>query len=169
MRCCDGVSLWHDCDRDFASEAVIWGFQQGMGEANVSKRVDRANMWPQLSARDQCAQLIKLVAILSGENEVIAGVLAPGLDQVLWLSKIHDRDHAAKLCERVGAARQCVATDGVEHHIYSVATGFSQDGVDVIFLLVIDHHVGAHAPCELKVCFAHRGKNPGAYGFCQLN
>src|SRR5690606_32290428 len=125
------MSLWHNCDRDFSPEAVVWGLQQGMGKSNVSKRVDRANMWSQLTARYQCAQFIKLAAILSGENEVIAGVLAPGLNHVLWLCNIHNRDHAAKLCERVGAARQGIATDGIEHHIDSVAIGFSQDGVAV--------------------------------------
>ncbi|SQH33849.1 Uncharacterised protein [Pseudomonas mucidolens] len=54
-----------------------------MGERNVGKRIDGANVWPQLTAGYQCAQLIQLAAVLSGDNEVITGVLAPGLDEVL--------------------------------------------------------------------------------------
>jgi len=32
----DGMSLWLDCDRDFAPETVAWGLQQGMGESNLT-------------------------------------------------------------------------------------------------------------------------------------
>ncbi|MRT33384.1 zinc-binding dehydrogenase, partial [Xylella fastidiosa subsp. multiplex] len=52
---------------------------------------------PQLTARDQCAQFIQFAAVLPGKNEVVAGVLAPGLDQVLRLGDIDDRDDAAQL------------------------------------------------------------------------
>lgn len=93
-----------------------------MGERKVGKRIDSANVGPQLTALYQCAQLIKLAAVLSGENEVITRVLAPGLNDVLWLCNVHDRDHAAQLCEHVGATRQCVAADGVEHDIDAAAT-----------------------------------------------
>src|SRR5690554_5212197 len=140
-----------------------------MGDWNVGKGVDCAYMWPQLSARYQCAQLIQFAAVLPSENEVITGVLTPGLHEVLWLGNVHNRDHAAKLCERVGAARQCVAADGVEHYIDAMATGFPQDGIDVILFLVVDDHIGTQTPCELNVCCAHGREHPGAYGFCQLD
>jgi hypothetical protein len=45
-------------------------------------------MWPQLAALDQRAQLIELATVLPRENEVITGVLAPGLNQVLWLCNV---------------------------------------------------------------------------------
>jgi hypothetical protein len=41
-----------------------------MGERNVGKRIDGANVWPQLTALYQCAQLLKLATVLSCENEV---------------------------------------------------------------------------------------------------
>jgi hypothetical protein len=69
-----------------------------MGERNVGKRIDSANVRPQLTAFYQCAQLIKLAAVLSCENEVITRVLAPGLNDVLWLGNVHNRDNAAQLC-----------------------------------------------------------------------
>lgn len=140
-----------------------------MGERKVGKRIDSANVWPQLTALHQCAQLIKLAAVLSGENEVITRVLAPGLNDVLWLCNVHDRDHAAKLCEHIGATRQCVAADGVEHDIDSAASRFPEDGVDVILLFVVDDHIGTQASCELRVCLAHGREYLGADGFCQLD
>ncbi len=89
-------------------------------------------MRPQLTAIYQCAQLIKLAAVLPGEYEVITRVLAPGLNWVLRLGNVHDRDDAAELRERVRAARQGVAADGVEHDIDSAAARFPHDGVDAV-------------------------------------
>ena len=78
------MSLWLDRNRDFAPEPVVWALQQGMGESNISQRVHRANMGPQLTALYQSAQFIQLAAVLSGENEVVTRILAPGLNKVLW-------------------------------------------------------------------------------------
>src|SRR5690606_6884610 len=108
-------------------------------------------------------------AVLAGEYEVVTGVLAPGLNQVLRLGDVHDRNYTAKLGERIGAAREGVAADGVEDHIDAVAIGIPQDGLNVILLLVVDDHVGAQTPGELEVRFAHGGKDPGADGFCHLD
>src|SRR5690606_29401716 len=125
------------CNCDLSSNTMIGTLEPAMGERNIGKRIDGANVWPQLTALDQCAQLIELAAVLSCENEVVTRVLAPGLNDVLWLCSVHDRDNAAKLRERVGAARQCVAADGVQHDIDSAATRFPIDRVDIILLFVV--------------------------------
>ncbi|MNI45414.1 hypothetical protein D3C73_998380 [compost metagenome] len=140
-----------------------------MGLRNVGQRIDGAHMGPQLAALDQRAQLIQLAAMLPGEDEVIAGVLAPGLQQVLGLRDVHDRDHAAQLCKHVGAARQGVATDGVEHHVDPTAAGFPQDGGGIIFLFVVDDDIGAHASCELEIVFARGREHLRTDRFCKLD
>src|SRR5690606_30910436 len=48
-----------------------------MGGVSVSKRIDRANMWSQLTTCYQCGQLITFAAVLFGEDEVITGVFTP--------------------------------------------------------------------------------------------
>ncbi|MNV29620.1 hypothetical protein D3C71_1208520 [compost metagenome] len=82
---------------------------------------------------------------------------------------VHDRDHAAQLSKHVGAARQGVATDGVEHHVDATAAGFAHDGVGIIFLFVVDDDIGAHASSELEIGFARGRKHPCTDGFCKLD
>ena len=73
-----------------------------MGRRNVRQRVHRAYMRPQLAAIDQRAQFVELAAVLTGEDEVVAGVLAPGLDQVLRLGDVYDADDPAQLRQPSG-------------------------------------------------------------------
>src|SRR5690554_2179591 len=91
-----------DGDGDLSLKAIVGALQPGMGERNVGERIDGADMWLQLASRYQCAQLIELAAVLSCENEVITRISAPGLNEALWLCSVHDGDHAAQLCKRVG-------------------------------------------------------------------
>ena len=63
-----------DCNRDFFLNTVVGTLQSGMGERSIGKRIDGANVWPQLTALDQCTQLIELAAVLPCENEVITRV-----------------------------------------------------------------------------------------------
>lgn len=133
-----------------------------MGRRNVRQRVHRAYMRPQLAAIDQRAQFVELAAVLTGEDEVVAGVLAPGLDQVLRLGDVYDADDPAQLRQHVGAAGQGVAADGVEHDIDAAAVGQAHDGVDVVFLFVVDDLVGSLAASEFEVGFADGGVDLGA-------
>ncbi|MNP02105.1 hypothetical protein D3C76_939460 [compost metagenome] len=73
------------------NKSAPFSVQPGMGERKVGKRIDSANVWSKPTALYQCAQLIKLAAVLPGEDEVITRVLAPGLNDVLWLRNVHDR------------------------------------------------------------------------------
>lgn len=73
------------------------------------------------------------------------------------------------LREYLGAVRQGVAADAVEHHVDAVASGFPQDGLDVVLLLVVDEHIGAHLAGELEVDLAHCGEDPGSHGLRQLD
>lgn len=141
----------------------------GRGRGDVGKRIDGADMRAQPAALDQGAQLVELAAVLPGEDEVIARVPAPGLEEVLRLGEVDDADHAAELREYLGAARQGVAADAVEHHVDAVASGFPQDGLDVVLLLVVDEHIGAHLAGELEVDLAHCGEDPGSHGLRQLD
>lgn len=140
-----------------------------MGERDVGQRIDGADVWSQLSALYQCALLIELATVLPSEHKVMTRVLAPSLNQVLWLCNVHDADHAAKLREHVRAARKGVAADGVEHDIDSAPSGFTHDGVDIIFFFVVDGHIGPQAAGELKICLAHGGEYLRADCFRQLD
>lgn len=100
---------------------------------------------------------------------MITRIFAPGLDQVLRLGDVHDRDHTAHLRERIRAARQCVAAEGIEYHIDSTASRFPHDGVDIVFLFVVDDHIGAHAFNELSISLAHGSEHLCTDSFCQLD
>src|SRR5690606_2724141 len=103
-----------DGNRDLSLHTIIRTLQPGVGQWYVGERVDGAVVWPQVCVLYQGAQLIELAAVLAGEHEVVARVLAPGLQQVLWLRDVDDRYDAAELREGRGAAREGVAADGVE-------------------------------------------------------
>ncbi|MCY1374291.1 hypothetical protein D9M69_616220 [compost metagenome] len=50
-----------------------------------------------------------------------------------------------------------------------MAPGFPQDGVDIIFLFIVDDDIGTHTPGEFDVCLAHGGEHPCSHGFCELD
>ena len=135
-----------------------------MGKRNLGQRIGAPDMRPELSTFEQGAQFIELAAILSCEHEVIPGILAPRVDEVLWLRDIDDRDKAAKLGERARTAGVGVATDRVEDNVDATASCFAHHGFDMVFGLVVDDDIGSHAACELEIRLADSGDYPCTHG-----
>lgn len=140
-----------------------------MSKRNLGQRVPRSDMGPQSTAFDQGAQFIELAAVLPGENEVITRIPASGMDEVLGLRDIDDRNQPAELCKDFGSTGQGVATDRIEHDIDATAGACTHHGFDLVFLPVVDDDIGPHAARELEVRRADGRDHPRTNGLRQLD
>lgn len=105
-------------DRDLATECVRPPvLQELMSLAHSSERKGRADDRLHETSLDQSGERVQLSSVLSCEDEVIGGVPAPRLDEVLRLRDIDDTDNASEVGERQRASCERVATDRVEDDI----------------------------------------------------
>jgi hypothetical protein len=86
--------------------------------AYTSQRKHRADHRLDQAAFDKLRQLVELASVLTGEHEMIGGVLSPSLDQVLRLRDGDDADHPSRIRQGDRASRQGVAADGVEYDVH---------------------------------------------------
>jgi hypothetical protein len=82
-----------------------------MGFAHSSERKSRADDWSHETSLDQRGERVQLSSVLPCEDEVISGVAAPRLDEILWLSDVDDTDDATEIGERQRASCERVAAD----------------------------------------------------------
>ena len=73
-----------------------------LGHARERQR--RADHGLDQAALDEARERVELAPVLAGEHEVVGGVLAPGLDEVLRLRDVDEADHAPECRERQRAS-----------------------------------------------------------------
>ena len=127
-----------------------------MSLAHSSERKSRADDRLHQTALDQRGERVQLSSVLSGEDEVIGGVLAPRLDEVLRLRDVDDADDASGVGERQRASGERVATDRVEDDVDPLASRHLGHGIDVVRRGVVDRRIRSEGAHELVVAGSSR-------------
>src|SRR6188472_3593097 len=110
-------NLAHNIDRHLTSKPTgASAFEQFMRFADASQRKHRTDDRLDQAAFDKVCQRVELASVLTGEHEMIGGVLSPSLNQVLRLCSIDDADHPSGIREGERASHQGIAADGIEYH-----------------------------------------------------
>ena len=129
-----------------------------MSLAQSSERKSRADDRLHETALDQRGERVQLSGVLSCEDEVIGGVLAPRLDEVLRLRDVHDADDASGVGECQRASCERVATDRVEDDIDPLAARHLGNGIDVVRRREVDRCIRSERAHELVVA-GFRGRD----------
>lgn len=122
-----------------------------MSLAHSIERKGRADDRLHETALDQRGERVQLSSVLSCEDEVIGGVPAPRLDEVLRLRDVDDADDASEVSERQRATDERVATNRFEDYIDPLASRHLGHGIDVVRRSEVDRRIRTERAHELMV------------------